>query len=132
MKPRHKLFFILPLAILHDKNSFAWIWKTLFLKNMWWRRWNKTYWVYRLKSYHWIWLRKCTCYVSAILKLKHKYQNCSDYVNIHECVNRYLMISKRIKFVFRLILRKHHQFQNKWNKTVVMSCHQRTTTNNNK
>ena len=80
----------------------------------------------------WIWLRKCTCYVSAILRLKHKYQNCSDYVNVYECVNRYLIISKRIKFVFRLILRKHHQFQNKWNKTVVMSCHQRTTTNNNK
>ena len=122
----------------HDINYFSsflwpfymtktpWIWKTLFLK--------KYAMKYAIDWYHiaWIWLRKCTFYVSAILKSKHKCQNCSDYVNVHECVNIYLIISKRIKFVFRLILRKHHQFRNKWNKTVVMSCYQRTTTNNNK
>ena len=128
MKPRHKLFFILPLSIVYDQ-------KTPLLEYERPYSWKNMQWSMRYIDWNhiaWIWLRKCTCYVSAILKLKHKYQNCSDYVNVYECVNRYLMISKRIKFVFRLILRKHHQFRNKWNKTVVMSCHQRTTTNNNK
>ena len=63
MKPRHKLFFILPLAILHGKDSFSSILNTLFLKK------------YVMKDAINL-LRENIYDVAAILKLKHECQNC--------------------------------------------------------